>query len=369
MKKNILVIMLCIVFVASMALGACRGGTAAPEPAAPAPAPAEDSGNGGDAGGSAGGSGVEGKTVGIIPLTLANGFHQAEQMWRIKFAEEKGLEVIYLDGEVDQPTIVRNLDQLIAAGVDGIVLHSLEIESVIAGIDEARANDIAIITYYVQTPNNIPFVAINESTAAFQMGVVAAEQWTKAHPDIPIVYSLVNLLDMPVVQEMRANPWMEGILSVAPDAKLGLNIDGGGTREGGYKAAQDILQAVPETNLIYGCSSDYSLAIWPVLQEAGRGKFIDGVPQTEILVGTDAVAEEMKLLFDPTSSFKVTMGLTPKDNARVIIDTIVGAMLGTIDPDKRQTIDTYDKQFDYWNTTVEDARAWFKDQYGQEPEF
>jgi ribose transport system substrate-binding protein len=323
-----------------------------------------------DSGGDAEASGdVTGKTIGMIPITLSNGFHQAEKIWREKFAEEYGVKLKYLDGEFDQPTIVANLDQLIAEQVDAIVLHSYEVDSVIAGIDEARAAGIPIITYYLETPNQIPFVAINEGEAALKMGAAAATAWKNAHPDTPIVYSVVDYIDSPVVQTMRTGPFIKGILSVAPDAQKGLIIDGGGTRDTGYKAAQDIIQARPDTNIFYGASSDYSLAIVPALQEAGRGKAVDGVPQTEVIVGTDATGEEMSLLFNPASSFKVTMGLTPKDNGKKVVDTIISVMKGEIDPDKKVTIDTYDREFDYWSVTVEDARAWYTDQYGMQPDF
>ena len=362
MKKKILVMLLCVVFVLAFALGACNNKNTGGD------ASGGNSG-GGNSGGTAEANGVEGKVVGMIPITLSNGFHQAEKIWREKFAAEKGLTLKYLDGEFDQTIIVNNLDQLIAEGVDSIVLHTSEVDSVIAGIDEARAQNIPIITYYLQTPNNIPFVAINEAEAAFEMGQAAAKAWTEQHPGVQIVYSVVDYIDNPSVQTMRTQPFIAGILDVAPDATVGKIIDGGGTRDTGYKAAQDILQSNPETNIFYGASSDYSLAIWPALQEVGRGKAADGVVETEILVGTDATGEEMKLLFDSSSSFKVTMGLTPKDNARVIIDTIVAVMLGDIDPDSRVTVDTYDKQFDYWNTTIEDARTWYTEQYGMEPEF
>jgi ABC-type sugar transport system substrate-binding protein len=350
-KWTLVTLVLCIVLVASMALGACN-----------------KSGGGGSAG-SGGASSVEGKVVGVIPITLSNGFHQAEKIWREKFAAEHGVTLKYLDGEFDQTIIVNNLDQLIAEGVDGIVLHTAEVDSVVAGVTEARKQNIPIIHYYLEVPNEIPFVAINEAEAAFIMGKVTAEKWIEFYPDIPIIYSVVDYIDNDSVQKMRTKPFIEGILSVAPDAKQGLIIDGGGTRDSGYKAAQDIIQGAPDTNVFYGASSDYSLAIWPALQEAGRGKAVDGKPATEILVGTDATGEEMKLLYDGSSSFKVTMGLTPKDNGKKIIDTIVAVMLGQIDPDKKVTIDTFDKEFDFWSTTIEDARTWYKDQYGMEPEF
>ncbi|MCL2112021.1 MAG: sugar ABC transporter substrate-binding protein [Clostridiales bacterium] len=345
-KKALIAALLCIVLAAGAAFGACGGG-----------------------GGGGGGGGVEGKVVGVIPITLSNGFHQAEKVWRETFAAEYGLTLKYLDGEFDQTIIVNNLDQLIAEGVDGIILHTAEVDSVIAGVNEARAQGIPIIHYYLEVPNEIPFVAINEAEAAFVMGQVAAEKWLEAHPGTQIVYSVVDYIDNASVQMMRTQPFIAGILDVAPDARQGLIIDGGGTRDSGYRAAQDIIQGAPDTNIFYGASSDYSLAIWPALQEAGRGKAVNGMPDTEILVGTDATGEEMKLLFDPTSSFKVTMGLTPKDNGKKIIDTMVAVMLGDIDPDTKVTIDTYDKEFDFWNTTIEEAREWYIEQYGMEPDF
>lgn len=367
MKKVLLLIVL-LVFVASVLMVGCTSATSE-ESVASSEAVSEESSTETSSETPADASSVEGKTVGVIPITLSNGFHQAEKVWREKYAEEYGLTLKYLDGEFDQQTIVSNLDQLVAEGVDGIILHSYEVDSVVAGIDAARAAGIPIITYYLETPNEIPFVAINEAEAAFQMGQAAATAWMDAHPDEPIVYSVVDYIDSPVVQEMRTQPFIEGIKSVAPDAKEGMILDGGGTRDTGYKVAQDIIQSAPETNIFYGAASDYSLAIMPALQEAGRGKAEDGVPVTEIVVGTDATGEEMALLFNPESSFKVTMGLTPKDNGKKIIDTIVSVMTGEIDPDEKATIDTYDKEFDYWSTTVEDARTWYTEQYGMEPEF
>ncbi len=312
----------------------------------------------------------QGLVIGKIPITLANGYHQADVEWFTEYAKEKyGAEVKVLDGKFEQPTIVANLDQLIAEGVDAIVVHSYEAESVVPGIEAARAAGIPIITFYLETENNVPFVAINEASAAFEMGKVAAEQWTKAHPDKPIVYSVVDYVDSPVVQAMRTGPFIEGIKSVAPDAKEGKIIDGGGTRDTGYKAAQDIIQSAPETNIFYGASSDYSLAILPALEEAGRGKAKDGVVETEILVGTDATGAELVAIYDPSSSFKITMGLTPKENGMLKVDTIMKTWSGEINADEKMTVEATDKEIDFWNTPLEEARAWYKEEYRAEPEF
>lgn len=305
-----------------------------------------------------------GLVIGKIPITLANGYHQADVTWFTNYAMEKyGATVKVLDGKFEQATIVANLDQLVAEGVDMIVLHTYEAESVEAGIQAARDAGIPIITFYLKTAKDVPHVAINEASAAFEMGVVTATKWLEFHPDQPIIYGVIDYVDSPVVQQMRTQPFIEGLKSIAPDAKEGLILDGGGTRETGYTAAQDMIQSNPEINVFYGASSDYSLAILPALQEAGRGLAIDGVPQTEILVGTDATEQELINIFDPTSSFKVTMGLTPKENGILKVDTIIKVWLGEIDPDSAEVINATDLEIDFWNSDITEVQAWMEEQY------
>ncbi|MEF9989452.1 MAG: sugar ABC transporter substrate-binding protein [Christensenellaceae bacterium] len=367
--KKIICIALCVVMILGVVAVGTSCAPAAPAAPAATDAPAATEAPAADASTAAPAADApkeipEGLVIGKIPITLANGYHQADVDWFTQLAKEQyGAEVKVLDGKFEQPTIVSNLDQLIAEGVDMIVLHSYEAESVVPGIDAARAAGIPIITFYLETPNNVPFVAINEAESAFQMGKVSAEKWIEFHPDKPIVYSVVDYIDNPTVQEMRTGPFIEGIKSVAPDAKEGMIVDGGGTRDTGYKVAQDIIQACPETNIFYGAASDYSLAIWPALQEAGRGKAVDGVPETEILVGTDATEAELMLIYDPSSSFKVTMGLTPMENAQTKLDTIMKAYTGEINPDEKLTVECTDKEIDYWTMPVDEAQKWLTDEY------
>lgn len=362
--KKLGCIVVCILMVAGIALMAASCAAPASE-ASPADASQGAQASSGTEADGATKEIPDGLTIGVIPITLANGYHQADCDWITQFAKEQyGANVKILDGKFEQTTIVSNLDQLIAEGVDAIILHSYEADSVAAGVDAARAAGIPIATFYLETPNDVPFIAINEAESAFEMGKVAAEQWMAAHPDKPIVYSVVDYVDNPTVQEMRTGPFIEGIKSVAPDAKEGMIVDGGGTRDSGYKVAQDIIQACPETNIFYGAASDYSLAIWPALQEAGRGKATGGVPETEILVGTDATEAELQLIYDPASSFKITMGLTPKENAQTKLDTIMKAYTGELDPDTKQTIECFDKEIDFWNMPVEEAQKWMEEEYG-----
>jgi ribose transport system substrate-binding protein len=195
------------------------------------------------------------------------------------------------------------------------------------------------------------------------MGEVAASKWMEFHPDKPIVYAVIGWMENPVVQVERTEPFIAGVKSVAPNAKEAALLDAAAGTEKAYEVCQDLLQSHPEVNIIYSEAANLTLGVLPALEEAGRGVAVDGVPVTEILVSTDAPETELRDIYDPTKSLKVTMGLTPKDNAIARIDNLFDIYTGKTPQDEFLVIETYDKEIDYWNTSAAEAAAWFNEQY------
>ena len=56
----------------------------------------------------------------------------------------------------------------------------------------------------------------------------------------------------------------------------------------------------------------------------------NGVPTTEIVVSVDCPVSELKAIYDPNSSLKMSLGLPPIQTSEKIIDIIVGVYLGEI---------------------------------------
>jgi len=133
--------------------------------------------------------------------------------------------------------------------------------------------------------------------------------------------------------------------------------------EKAYAVAQDLLQAHPEINIIYTEANNLLMGLIPALEEAGRGKAVDGVPLTEIVASTDAPEGEIRDIYDPTKALKLTMGMTPKENAMARIDTLVGIKKGEIPQWEIKDMITEDWFISYWDVTVEEAVAWFNEQY------
>jgi ABC-type sugar transport system substrate-binding protein len=312
----------------------------------------------------------QGLKIGYFVSALNNGFHQAHANWAVKYAKEKyGADVQLFDGKSDANVMSQNFDQAVAQGLDMVSLHNWQGESIKAAAQEALANGMIITSYFEKIPDvNIPLVLPGEAAVSEEMGKIAAEQWKKAHPDQPIVFVQIGWPDNEVVKNGRTDPFAKGVLSVDPTAKNLGCMDGSKGADAAFKLTQDLIQANPGLNIIYSEAADLTVGVLPALQQLGRGKAVDGVPQTEILCSVDCPENELISVFDPTCSLKMSMGLPIKETAQVRIDTMMKVYTGEL---KKEDPGYYDnpiyvpnKLVGYWSMEPAEAVAWFNDQNG-----
>ena len=303
--------------------------------------------------------------IGKVPITLVAEFHQSLIKHEIEYAKEKyGATVKVIDGEFKTDVAMNAVEDFIAQGVDGILLHTYDGAVLDEAIEAAHEEGIPISTFYNEpvTKGN-PHVQINEAETSFQMGVIAATKWKESYPDKPIYVGLIAYLNIPHAVKMRSEPFTKGIMSVDPNAVVASRLDGGGSTEQSLAAAQDMLQAHPEVNIVYGSNADMALAALSAFESAGRGKAVNGKPLTEIFCGTDATEAELIKLFDPNSSFKVTQGLQPRANAEAEIDTVMKMINGELAMDVWIEVPTLNKLFSYWDNTIDEGTEFLQYQY------
>jgi len=102
------------------------------------------------------------------------------------------------------------------------------------------------------------------------------------------------------------------------------------------------------------------------LVDAGRGKMDNGTPLTEIVASVDCPISEVKDIYDPSSSLKMSLGLPPIQTSETIIDMIVGVYLGEIAQVSQPAEEIFGAVYpvDYYNVTLEDTIAWYNEQFG-----
>jgi hypothetical protein len=128
----------------------------------------------------------------------------------------------------------------------------------------------------------------------------------------------------------------------------------------------DLVTQHPEVNLIYSEASNLTVGTMAALLQAGRGKMDNGKPLTEIVCSVDFDEVEMKSVYDPNSSLKLSMGLPPKETGRGRIDLIMDIATGKVAPTSQPAEEFFYKAYNisYWTMPRADAVTWLNDQFG-----
>lgn len=319
--------------------------------------------------------------IGKLPITLSHAVHGNDAKWAKEYALAKyGAKYEVIDPAGDLQKEIKGVEDFIAKGVDGIILHPVQESGVNEVVKEARDAGVFVIAYFMApTEAKIPFVQVDETGVAKQMGTDMAKQWMELYPDKPIKVGFIDFLSVNYCIDNRSGPFMEGVKSVDPTvtglvnniknskgetvtgATFWLAAEGDLTKS--QAIGQDVLQKYPEVNIIYGTNTPNALGALSAYEAAGRGKAVDGVPLTEIFAGTDGDAPELIKLADPTSSLKYTLGMQPQTFAYAQVDMMMDVILGKVAPDEvtvRQVSDVY---FNYYKNTVQEMQDWFNTQY------
>lgn len=313
---------------------------------------------------------TQGMKIAYMVSDLSNEFHQARAQAAVDYAlEEYGAIVTVIDGKSDDNVQIQNVDLLVSSDFDGATIQIWAKDAAKPGIDAAVNAGVAMTSFFSPIENTgIPCVQSDEAGGSFAMGKSAAEQWVKAHPDIKITTLQIGWPDLKEVIEGRTDPFVKGIESVVgagnyTDLKcLGTNTSADAAKEGVAAA----LVAHPEINIIYSEAGNLTPGTMDALRDIGRGVMNNNVPLTEIVCSVDCPVSEMKDIFDPSSSLKMSLGLPPIETSKAIIDTIVGVYLGTIPQTStpNQIVIASAKPIDGYSISMADALAWYNEQFG-----
>ena len=319
----------------------------------------------------AGGAGEQAKKpmkIAFFVSDLSNVFHQAQFTEAKRYAKEKyNAEVFAFDGKSDSATMTQNVDQVMAQGMDAATLHIWDAEAAKPGVNAAVKKGIIMTSFFSPlSDTGIPTARSDEAGTSFAMGAEMAKQWKAAFPNKPIVMVQLGWPNHTEVKSGRTDPFVKGVLSVDSSAK---NLGCQDASKGPDAAKQIILDLVtqhPEVNLIYSEASNLTVGTMAALTQAGRGKFANGKPLTEIVCSVDFDEVEMKSVYDPMSSLKLSMGLPPLETGRGRIDLIMDIKDGKVKPTSQPAVEKFYKTYNisYWTMPKAETVKWLNSQFG-----
>ncbi len=299
---------------------------------------------------------------------LGNVFHQAQFTEAKKYAKEKyGAEVFAFDGKSDSAVMTQNVDQVLAQGMDAATLHIWDGEAAKPGVLAALKKGIIMTSFFSPLADTgIPTARSDEAGVSFAMGAEMAKQWKAAFPGKPIVMVQLGWPNHTEVKSGRTDPFVKGVLSVDPSAKDLRCQDASKGPDAAKQIITDLVTQHPEVNLIYSEASNLTVGTMAALTQAGRGKCANGKPLTEIVCSVDFDEVEMKSVYDPNSSLKLSMGLPPIETGRGRIDLIMDIKNGKVKMTDQPAKEFFYKAYNisYWTMPRADAVKWLNKQFG-----
>jgi ribose transport system substrate-binding protein len=233
-------------------------------------------------------------TIGVSLLTLDNPFFKVIGDNITAEGKKRGYEVIVVSADKDVAKQGNQIKDFIVKKVSAIVLSPCDSKSIIPVIQEANAAGVPVFT--VDIPCNEPGVKIVTQIATdnFAGGKEAARAMIEALGEAGGKVAVLHLKQAESCQ-LRVKGFTEVINAHNASGKAKIDIvaelESGGAKDMGYKAAEDALQANADLRGIFAIDDPAALGARAALEKAGK-------TQQVVIIGFDGQPEGKQAIKD-----------------------------------------------------------------------
>lgn len=226
-------------------------------------------------------------TIGVSLLTLQNPFFKVIGDNITAEAAKNGYDTLVVSADNDVVRQSNQVKDFIVKKAAAIVLSPADSKAIVPVIQEANAAGIPVFT--VDVPCNEPGVKIVTQVATdnFGGGKEAATAMIEA---LEGGGGKIGVLDLKQVESciLRVKGFKEVLgahnATAAQKIEIVSELDGGGLKDKGYKAAEDMLQAHPDLVGLFAINDPSALGARGALEKAGRADKVviiafDGQPE------------------------------------------------------------------------------------------
>jgi fructose transport system substrate-binding protein len=252
--------------------------------------------NGSSSTSSAGGDGVK---VGLITKTETNPFFVKMKEGAQKEATAKGATLMTAAGKFDgdNASQVTAIENMVAAGVKGILITPSDTKAIVPSIQKARDKGVLVIA--LDTPTD-PQTAVDAlfATNNFQAGVLIGKYAAASFAGKTAKIATLDLAPGVTVGVLRHNGFLSGFgvagidqnaKDQATDPRVVCSQDTAGDQAKGQTAMENCLQKDPGINLVYTINEPAALGAYTALKAAGKEKSVTIVSVDGGCTGVKAV--------------------------------------------------------------------------------
>jgi ribose transport system substrate-binding protein len=220
-------------------------------------------------------------TIGVSLLTRTHPFYQDLEAGLSEAANAYGYNLIVTAGEFDVAKQKDQIQDFIVRKVDAIILSPCDSKSI--GTSVKAANDAGIPVFTADIACLVEGVKVVSHIASDNIagGQLAAQAIVKALNGA----GKVAIIDHPEVESViQRVKGFEDEIAKSKNIQIVAKLSGHGVKDQAFRTTEDVLQAHPDIDAIFGINDDSALGALAAIEKAGK------IGRVKI-VGFDAVPE------------------------------------------------------------------------------
>jgi ABC-type sugar transport system substrate-binding protein len=228
-------------------------------------------------------------------------------------------EVLFAQGQsaTDDAGVTNAIEDLVAQGVSGIAITPTS-EAVIPALDSAIAQGVKVVLMDNDLPSWEGKTAV-VATDNLAGGVLAGEWLSSVLAPGDTLAILEGVPGVPAL-DARVDGMLQGLGDLATEIEVVKRLPTGCAQDQGQTATDDILTSDPDVTAIYAACGPPALGAITSIANAGLS------PEDVILVGFDALSDEVTAIIDGTEDASVAQ--FPAKIGELGIDTLFKAVSG-----------------------------------------
>ncbi len=250
---------------------------------------------------SSGGSSGGQVQVGLITKTETNPFFVKMKEGAQKEADAKGAKLLTAAGkfDTDNASQVTAIENMVAAGVKGILITPSDTKAIVPAIQKARDKGVEVIA--LDTPTD-PQSAVDAlfATNNYDAGLLIGKYAKAAMGGKPAKIATLDLAPGITVGILRHNGFLTGFgaanvdqnaTQLATGSQVACSQDTQGDQAKGQTAMENCLQKAPDINLVYTINEPAALGAYTALKAAGKEKSVMVVSVDGGCTGVKAIVD------------------------------------------------------------------------------
>ena len=255
-------------------------------------------------------------TIGVSLLTRTHPFYQDLEAGLRAAAAEHGYELIVQAGEFDVARQKDQIENFIVRRVDAIIVSPCDSKSIGTSVQAANRAGIPVFTADIAVLAEGADVVCHVASDNVAGGRLAA----RAVTEVLGGPGRVAIIDHPEVESViqRVSGFEEEIAR-APGVEIVAKLTGKGVKDVAFRTAEDILQAHPGLDAIFGINDDSALGALAAVEKAGKQGRV-------AIVGFDAVPEARRAI--AAGKIHADVVQQPERIGRTVVQAVADYMTG-----------------------------------------